>query len=219
MALVAIRAAIYVATNATVVGVGLGLGMAIRARKDRIVRGIRMASGANSTGITMIGWEPCVVERRSGPSCGGVTGLAGGRETGRGVIRIGGGLVVGLVTGEAIGRNRSVVVVHMATGAGHRGVFAGQGEWRVVVIERRRNPGRGVVAHIALLWKPGLNMIRVGGSVEVAQVTGGAGGIVQAVISVDMALRTLQRDMRPGQRKPGGGVIKGCIQPGHRRVA
>lgn len=219
MALVAIRTAIYVAANAAVVGVGLGLGMTIRARKDRIVRGIRMASGTNSTGITVISWEPGVVERRSGPRCGGVTGLARGREAGRSVIRIGGGLVVGFMTREAVGRNRCVIVVHVTTGAGHGGVLAGQRERRVVVIERRRNPGRGVVAHVALLREPGLDVIRVGGSVEVLQVTGGARGIVQAVVSVEMALRTLQRDVRPGQRKPGGGVVKGCIGPGHGRVA
>jgi hypothetical protein len=87
------------------------------------------------------------------------------------------------------------------------------------VVERRRHPGRGVVAHFALLREPRLNMVWVGRSVEIRQVAGGAGRIVQAIISVDVALRTLQWDMRPGQRKPGPCVIKGCIRPGHSRVA
>ena len=62
-------------------------------------------------------------------------------------------------------------------------------------------------------------MVWVGRAVEIRQVAGGAGRTVQAVISIDVALRTLQRDMRPGQGKPGRCVIKGCIRPGHSRVA
>ena len=87
------------------------------------------------------------------------------------------------------------------------------------MVERRRNPGRGVVAHFALLREPRLDVVRVGRGVEILQVAGGAGRIFQAVISIDVALRTLQPDMRPGQRKPGRCVIKGCIRPGNSRVA
>jgi hypothetical protein len=87
------------------------------------------------------------------------------------------------------------------------------------VVERRRNPGRDVVAHFALLGEPRLDVVRVGRSAEILQVAGGAGRTVQAVISIDVALRTLQRDMRPGQRKPGRCVIEGCVRPGDSRVA
>ncbi len=172
-----------------------------------------MASGANSSRVAVIGWEPGVVERRTSPRCGGVAGLAGRRETGCRVIRIGSGLVVGLMTREAIGRNRSVVVVHVATGAGHRRVLAGQGECSVAVIERRRDPGRGVVAHFALLRESRLDVIRAGGAVEILQVAGSTGGAVQAVIAVYVALRTLQRDVRPGQRETRSRVIESWRLP------
>ena len=110
-----------------------------------------MASGANSSCIAVIGWEPGVVEGGARPCRRGVAGLAGGREPGSRVVRIRSGLVVALVTGEAVGWNRCVVIVHVATGARHSRVLSSQGEWRVVVIKRGRNPGRGVVAHLALL--------------------------------------------------------------------
>ena len=86
-----------------------------------------MASGANSSRVAVVGWEPGVVERRSRPRRRGVAGLARGRETRSRVIRIRRGLIVALVTGEAVGRDRCVVVVYVATGAGHGGVLAGQG--------------------------------------------------------------------------------------------
>ena len=62
-------------------------------------------------------------------------------------------------------------------------------------------------------------MVRVGRGVEIIHVAGGAGRILQSVISIDVALRTLQREMPPGQRKSSRRVIKGCICPGYRRVA
>jgi hypothetical protein len=62
-------------------------------------------------------------------------------------------------------------------------------------------------------------VVRIGRGVEILQVAGGAGRIVQAVISIYVALRTLHWDMRPGQRKSSRRVIKGCICPRHSRVA
>ena len=129
-----------------------------------------MASGANASGIAVVGWEPGVVERRARPCCRGVAGLASGWETGRRVIRIRGGLVVALVTGEAVSRNRRVVVVHVATGAGHGRVLAGQRKRGGAVIERGRNPRRRVVADLALLRESRLSVVRAGRAVEILQV-------------------------------------------------
>lgn len=84
-----------------------------------------MASRAHSSCIAVVGWEPGVVKRGARPCCRGVAGLAGGREPGGRMIRIRRGLVFGLVTGETVSRNRSVVVVHVTAGAGHGGVLAG----------------------------------------------------------------------------------------------
>lgn len=177
-----------------------------------------MASRTNASGIAVVGWEPCVVEGCARPCRRGVAGLASGRETCGRVVRIRRGLVIALVTGEAIGRNRCVVIVHMATGASHCRVFPGQWEWRVVVIERRWNPRCRVVAHVALLRESRLNVVRAGRSVEIIQVTGGAGSAVQAVVAVHMALRTLQWNVRAGQREAGGCMIESRIRPGNCRV-
>lgn len=219
MALIAIRTAIDVAVHAAVVRIRLRLAVADGAGKYRVIRGIGVASGTDTSRIAMVGWEPGVVEGRSGPRAGGVAGLTGGREPGRRVIRICRGLIVGLMAREAVGRNRGVVIVDVATGTGDRRMFPGQGKCGVAVVERRRDPGRGVVAHFALLREPRLNVVRVGGSLEVVAMAGGARGAVQAVVAIDMALRTLQRNVRPRQGKPGGRVIEGGIRPGSSGVA
>lgn len=47
----------------------------------------------------------------------------------------------------------------MTTGTGHSRVLTGKWECGVVVIERRRNPRGGVMAHLALLREPGLDVV------------------------------------------------------------
>lgn len=142
---------------------------------------------------------------RCGEACGDVVGV---RRA----------LVIRFMTGVAIGGNRGVVVVHMATGAGHRDMRPGQGKCRVVVIERRRNPRRSVVAQIAGLREPGSDVVRARSIVEIGQVTGDASGAGQLIVSVDVALRALQRSMRPGKRKSGAGVIEDRAAPGCGRM-
>ena len=53
-----------------------------------------------------------------------------------------------------------------------------------------------------------LHVVGIGRALKVLQVAGDTCGIGQVVISVDVALRTLQRDMRPGQREAGLVVIE-----------
>ena len=107
----------------------------------------------------------------------------------------------------------------MATGAGHGGVFAGQREWGVVVVKRRRNPGRGVVTHFTLLRESRLDVIRAGGAVEILHMAGCTRGAVQAVIAIYVALRTLQWHVCAGQRETRSRVIESCIRPRHSRMA
>lgn len=115
--------------------IGLGLGMATGASEQRIVGWVGVTGGTHAFRPAMIAREPGVVERCSLPRTGGMAGLAGGREVRSRVVRIGRGLVVGLVTGVAIRRNRRVIVVHMAAGTGHGGVLAGKRKRRIAVIE------------------------------------------------------------------------------------
>lgn len=81
-----------------------------------------------------------VIECRSGPVCRGVAGIAGGRKSCRGMIRIRRAIPIGLVASVARRGERRVVVVCMALRTGQSRVSSGQWKRRVVVIERRRAP-------------------------------------------------------------------------------
>lgn len=59
------------------------------------------------------------------------------------------------------------------------------------------------MAALTRLWDRSLNMVGIGCALEVFQVAGYATGVGQVVVSIDMALRTLQRDVRSGQRESG----------------
>lgn len=178
-----------------------------------------MAGGADASRIAMLHREPGVIEYRPQPRSRGVARETRGGEARSHMVGVRRTLVVGLVTGIAVGGNRGVVVVHVATGAGHRGMCAGQGERRVVVVKRRWNPRRCVVAQVAGLRESRRDMVRAGGFVEVGQVTGHASRAVQLVVSVDVTLRALQRSVCPSQREARAGVIEGCAVPGSGRMA
>ena len=100
-----------------------------------------------------------------------------------------------------------------------RDVRASQRETRGRVVESGIRPGRRGVAGFARLRHSGLHMVGIGCSLIVLQVAGDAGGVGQAVISINVALRTLQRDVRAGQRKAGLAVIEGRVCPGRSGVA
>ena len=146
----------------------------------------------------MVGWEPGVIESCSLPRTGVVAGLAGGREVCRRVVRVRGALVFGPVAGIAVGRHGRVVVVDVAAGANHAGMFAGEGKCGVVVIKRRGNPRRGVVANLALLGESGLHVVWTRGSIEILQMARRTTGVSEVVVSVQVALRALHRGVCPG---------------------
>ena len=127
MALVAVRTVVDVSVHALVSLVDLvlvGVFMATEARENQIIGRIRVA-GIASTGATVRLREICVIEDGSQPVRGAVAGLAGGRETRRGVVRIGGVVVVGLVATDACRVGDAVVAVDVALRAGHgRGMEA-----------------------------------------------------------------------------------------------
>ncbi len=135
MALITVGAVVNVVPHIPMFRIGLGLGMATCASEQRIVGWVGVTGGTHAFRPAMIAREPGVVEGCSLPRTGGVTGLAGRREVRSCVVRIGRGLVVGLVTGVAIRRNRGVVVVHVTAGTGHGGVLASERERRIAVIE------------------------------------------------------------------------------------
>ena len=119
MTLVAVHAVVHIAADALVIGIRLRLRMAIRALEDAVIVRVRMAGGTHAACVAMIGGEPCVIKCRSRPCGCAMARLAGSGKACSDVVRIGRALIIGFVARIAIGRDRSVVVVHVAIGAGH----------------------------------------------------------------------------------------------------
>jgi hypothetical protein len=90
--------------------------------------------------------EPAVIEGGPEPARRCVTCCARRREPNGDVVRICGGVVICFVTAVAVGRQRGVVVVHVAAGAGNRGVESRKGKCRRVVIKLAVGPQCCVVA-------------------------------------------------------------------------
>ena len=107
------------------------------------------------------------------------------------------------MTTYASGRGQIKVAVGVALRALQTGMGAGQRKGCIVVIERGRRPGGGAVANIALLRKPGADVIRIGGVLEIGQVTGDTRRAGQPVIAAGVTLAALQRRVSTGQGPAG----------------
>ena len=101
----------------------------------------------------------------------------------------------------------------MAVRAGDAGVFAGQRETCIVVVESRRAPDRSAVANIALLRESHRDVVRITRALKILQVAAHAGGVCDVVVSAGVTLAALERGVRPGQRPTCGGVIEGRRRP------
>lgn len=139
--------------------------------------------------------------------------VARGRPRGGLVIGVARVVVVRHVTSGTHSRQRDVVVVHVATGAGHGDMGAGKRKRRVVMVKRTLAPRQGVVTHLAGRRKTQLNVIhRRQGVVVVGLVTGHTSCVGQAVVVVDVAGSAAHGDMGAGQSPAGRGMIerRGC---------
>ena len=98
---------------------------------------------------------------------------------------------------------------------------AGQGEGRVVVIERGVCPHGGVVAEFARRRESGRSVRGIVGAGVVLLVARVAQGTVQRIIVVDMAIRALPRrnSVTSRQRETGAAVIERRVCPRTRVVA
>lgn len=153
----------------------------------------------------------------AGPIDKRVARVAGLRESGGLVSRIGGVVVIRLVTAPAIAWSARVVIPHVTEAAlvigQHRGVIAGQLEGRARMGERRPRPVRGGVARRAILRETGGRVRRIGRSVVIRLMAIPAGGARQVEIVVYVALGALKRGMETGQRETGGRMIESSAQP------
>ena len=135
------------------------------------------------------------------------------------MVGIGRALIVLQVAGHTTGIGQGVVSVYVALRALQREVRTGQRETCGRVIECGIRPGRRAMAAFTSLRHSSLHVVGIGRSLKVLQVARDARGVGQVVISVDMTLRALQRDVRPGQRETRLAMIESGVRPRCRRVA
>jgi len=174
MTLVTIHAVVDIPAHVRVMEiVGVPAPMASGTLENRVVGRTCVAGGAHAVSIAVINVEPGVVERCAGPGSRVVTSRASSCENcwRGGMDRIGSSSIIRRMTAIAIRREGGVVVVYMATGAGHFHVKARQREGSRVVVELAIGPDNRVVAKIASRGKPDLNMVnRRGGRIVILQM-------------------------------------------------
>ena len=142
-----------------------------------------------------------MVVDRPGPAVRVVALLAGSREPRLLVVRVVGTLLVRLVAGVAEGAQPVVDAAGVTRAARGLQVRTGQREVAVGMVERRRNPRRGTVAHGAVGREPALGVIRVRGSLVVRLVARVADGAEAVVDAAGVAGRAGRRRVGPGQRE------------------
>ena len=104
------------------------LRVTVRALEHAVVVWIGMAGRTHSIRSAVVHGEVGVIEDGIQPGGGRMAGRATGRESRRHVVRIGRSLVIDSVAAVTIRRQRRVVIVHVAAGAGHFGVRPGERE-------------------------------------------------------------------------------------------
>src|SRR5215467_11007113 len=158
-----------------------------------------------------------MIECSVAPRGRGVALLTGCREVRLYVVRIGRSVEIRLVTTHArcIGSGQIVVAIHVALRALQRRMRPGERESGRGVIEGRVAPGGGGVALLARVWEVRLHVVWIRRSLEVLQVATDAAGVRtrQVVVAIHVALRALQRRMRPGEREASGRVIERGVAP------
>ena len=108
-----------------------------------------------------------------------------------------------LMAGEAIGRSAGVSI-SMALEAVHTHVTSGQREGCVIMLEVSWGPGRFCMTRDTVCRELRVNMVGVGGVIEVILMTGEAISR-SAGVSISMALEAVHTHVSSGQRE--GGVI------------
>ena len=167
-----------VAYSVVVVDVTIGAG----------ARWHRVQSGEREPGAVM-------VECRAHPATGVVALLACLREVRSRVVGTRCSLEILQVARHAGGVAYSVVVVDVTIGAGARRHLVQSGERKPgdVMVECRARPAAGVVALLASLREVRSRVVGIRRSLEILEMAGHAGGAVQSVVIVDVAIGALPR--------------------------
>ena len=160
-----------------------------------------------------------MIESGPQPARRRMAALAGGREAGRNVIRIGDGHIDSLMARVAIERRARKPPADVTIRANHPGVRAGEREPRQAVVERGRGPRRGGMADFARRRKARRLVIRVRRVVILGDMAGHATCAQPHERVVDVAARTGHGDVRAGERESRFRVIEPRAKPLRRRVA
>jgi len=153
-----------------------------------------------------------VIEGHCGPVCCVVASGACGGETGRHVIGIRAAREILLMAAVAGRWKSSEIVIGVALQTWNSGMRASKRENRM--IEGRRAPAAGSVAHGAIRGEAARHMVGVRGSVKIRLVAGVASGGRGNVAIIHMALRAWHRCVLAGQGIMGiQCVIERSIEP------
>src|SRR4051812_543122 len=116
-----------------------------------------------------------VIKLSSGPLHRRMTGLTCSRKSGGHVVRVRRLREVSLVATDTRCRSSSVLAADVTLRALHGGMYAGQRERRVVVIECRRNPAHCRVTNLALRWQASSLVIGIDCVVVIREMARNAG--------------------------------------------
>ena len=139
MALVTVHAVVNVTADVWMLEIiRVPAAMTTRALEHCVVARIRVARGADSIGVAVIGREVGVIEGRTCPTGRRMADSTGVGEACSNMVRIVCLLILRLVTAITVGGQGGVVVIHVTVRARDRRVSACQRERGVVVVEGSR---------------------------------------------------------------------------------
>ena len=217
MTCVAVHAVVYISADFRVFEVGrVVAAMTASACEDGVVRGARVAGGANPIGIAMVERKEGVVAVGQGcrqPGSRRVAGRAGGRPASCDVIGICGSGKIRLMARVASGRCSRKDIVDVALDAVDGSVRTGEGEGRAVVIEGCPRPGGCGVASVAGGGEARRCMCRISGSVPIRRMAAVAGSGQGCVVAVYVTRHTGHGCVSAREGECGGGVIEGGRSP------
>ena len=164
-----------------------------------------------------------MIEGSGLPGRGVVADITGLCESAGHVVGIRGVLEVLEVARDASDAGQVVVVVDVAIGTGARrnGVCPGEREIDGGVVEGCRRPACSRMAGLAGGGEIQRDVARIIRALEVLQVARHAGGVVQSVVTANVAIRALawRNGVHSRQRKAGRGMVELSIGPLHRVMA
>ena len=129
------------------------------------------------------------------------------------MVRVRGLIEIILMTLSAAGVDQLIISAGVAILALERRMFAGEGESRRRMIERRRRPGIHCMAFRACRRIASCHMIRVRCAIEIILMTLSAVRVDQSIVSAGVTILALERRMLAGERESRRRMIERRRRP------